>query len=93
MIMSQTNLSGLDLSEAILAGPLGNLIGATLCGADLSKADLSDTLFEENPLAGVYHLDDTTKPVPLPDRIKATYDDKTKFPKGFDRYEEMEKVD
>jgi hypothetical protein len=91
--LSQTNLSLLDLRDVILGGQLDNLIGADLRGADLSKADLSDAWFKENPLAGMYRLDGHTKPVPSPDLVMAKYNDKTKFPEGFDRYEEMEKVD
>lgn len=89
--LSKTNLSMLDLSEAILIGDLDNLIGANLCGADLTKANLSKTLLKENPLAGIYGLGD--KSVPLPDPIITKYDSKTKFPDGFNRYGEMEKVD
>ena len=89
--LSQTNLSMLDLSETTLTGNLDNLIGANLCGADLSKANLSNTILKENPLGGIYRPEDN--PVPSPDLIMTKYNSKTKFPEGFSRYGEMEKID
>jgi len=93
--LRQADLSRFDLRGAILTGPLVILIGADLCGADLSRADLGRTLFRKNPLAGIFRPGDMPEPTPdeVADLNPAKYDSKTRFPEGFDRYGELEKVD
>ncbi len=66
--LCNANLSGVNLRGADLRGV--NLAGANLCGADLSGANLNR--------AGLWGMNDADL------RVAAIYDDRTKWPDGFD---------
>ena len=63
-----------------------------MCDIDLSEIDLDDVLLQTPPhLAGIYKPGERC--VPGSDPVRTKYNSKTKFPEGFNRYDEMEKVD